>query len=137
MCYASRRFTPRSAKTFLDNSLAALVTETRMRWKLLIIAAFVAAFIGAGAVAAIAHLAAAPGREVGEAAPLSLLAPLSSITFASIFVYRHTARRRSVQAMATALLAGILTLAALLAGSMLTRGPIETAPTPAPASSNS
>lgn len=112
--------------------------ETRMRWKLLVTAAVVAAFIGAGAVTAIAHLAATPGREIGEAAPLSLLAPLASITFAGIFVYRHTARRRSIQAMATALLAVILTLAALLAGSLLSRErPVETAPTPAPAAGNS
>jgi uncharacterized membrane protein len=111
-----------------------------MRWKLLIIASLTAAIVGTGAAAAAARFLAGAGDasdRPGAAAAAGLLAPLVSITFASIFVYRHTARRRSVQAMATALLAAVLTLAALLAGSLLWGGrTLETAPTQTPAAGN-
>jgi len=112
-----------------------------MRWKLLITAALAAALAGAGTTAALAHFtagAAGGSGAAGVAAPAGLLAPLAFIAFASIFVYRHTARRRSIQAMATALLAAVLTLAALLAGSLLWRQwRVETAPTRSPSASNS
>jgi hypothetical protein len=112
-----------------------------MRWKLLFTAALAAALAGAGMIVVVARLLAAPAGDfggTGAAAVASLLAPLASITFASIFVYRHTARRRSIQAMATALLAAALTLAALLASSLLWRDrAVETAPTQSPSASNS
>ncbi|HEX8116857.1 MAG TPA: hypothetical protein VF521_06265, partial [Pyrinomonadaceae bacterium] len=57
------------------------------------------------------------------AAALSLLLPLAAIVYAAVFVYRHTARRRQVQAAATALLASILTLAALALVPALTGSP--------------
>ncbi|HYY98455.1 MAG TPA: hypothetical protein VE642_07690, partial [Pyrinomonadaceae bacterium] len=53
------------------------------------------------------------------AAALALAAPVACVVFASVFVYRHTARRRTLQAAATALLASLLTLTALLLGSLL------------------
>jgi hypothetical protein len=107
-----------------------------MRWKLLIAASLLAALAGVGAVAAVARLVSGePGGVAGAAAPASLLAPVASIVFASVFVYRHTARRRKAQAMATALLAGVLTLAALLAGSLVSpRAAVEITPTPSPPS---
>lgn len=107
-----------------------------MRWKLLIAASLLAALAGAGAVAAVARFASAPpGGGAGAAASAGLLAPAAAIVFASVFVYRHTARRRTIQAMATALLAGVLTLAALLAGSILSSGAaVEITPTPSPPS---
>jgi hypothetical protein len=103
-----------------------------MRWKLLIAASLLAAIVGAGACLLAAHflLGASPAR--GWAATAVLLLPLGAIAAASVFVYRHTARRRSLQAMATALLASLLTLTALLAGSLLLHRP---APYAAPAES--
>ena len=89
-----------------------------MRWKLLIAASLLATLIGAGAALVITHFAL--GVEGRAVAPLWLLMltlalPLAAITVATIFVYRHTSRRRALQAAATALLSITLTLAALLA----------------------
>ena len=89
-----------------------------MRWKLLIAASLLAATVGAGAVLAVTYFAlgAAPS-EVPPAWLLAVvvLAPLGATAYAAVFVYRHTARRRTLQAAATALVAIALTLAALLA----------------------
>jgi hypothetical protein len=105
-----------------------------LRWKLLIVASSLAFVVGTGAcVAAVRLLAARGGGALTPwAAALVLLAPLASVTYASIFVYRHTARRRALQAAATALLASMLTLAALLVGSLLTnsRAPEFLQPSP-------
>lgn len=105
-----------------------------MRWKLLIAASLLAAAAGAGALYAAWYFLLAPwgGREAPLwAAGLSLLAPLGAITFAAVFVYRHTARRRQLQAAATALLASILTLAALTLVPILTGRPApELLPSP-------
>ena len=107
-----------------------------MRWKLLIAASLLAAAAGAGAFYAAWHYLLAPwgGREAPLwAAGLSLLAPLGAITFAAVFVYRHTARRRALQAAATALLASLLALAALTLGPVLMGRPApELLPTPPP-----
>lgn len=96
-----------------------------MRWKLLIVASLLAAIAGAGACFAAGYFLLAPGRSV--VAPFwglaALLVPLAAITYACVFVYRHTARRRTLQAAATALLALLLTLTALLVVSVLTRRP--------------
>lgn len=85
-----------------------------MRWKLLLIASLVASLAGAGGSLALAHwLIHAPFhfRTPPPALFGTLIAPLAAITYASIFVYRHTARQRKLQAAATALLSIILTLA--------------------------
>jgi hypothetical protein len=89
-----------------------------MRWKLLIAASLLAATVGAGAVLVANYFAL--GGPPGEAPPAWLLAvvvlaPLGATAYAAVFVYRHTARRRTLQAAATALVAITLTLAALLA----------------------
>jgi hypothetical protein len=95
-----------------------------LRWKLLIAAPLAAAAVGAGVCAAVARMLARPGGAPAAtwAVGLALLAPLASVIYASVFVYRHTARRRTLQAAATALLASLLTLTALLLGSLLTTG---------------
>ena len=95
-----------------------------MRWKLLILASLVAATAGAGACFAAARFLLAPTHGLAQAgwvAAAALVVPLAATTFASVFVYRHTARRRALQAAATALLAALLTLTALLVGSLITR----------------
>jgi hypothetical protein len=63
----------------------------------------------------------------------ALLVPIAAVAAASIFVYRHTARRRRLQAMLTALLASILTLTILLLNSVLYTKPAPaTPPVPVP-----
>ena len=95
-----------------------------MRWKLLIAASLLAAAAGAGVCYGAAYFLLAPGaRPPAWAAAAALLAPLGAITYASIFVYRHTPRRRQLQAAATALLASLLTLAALTLGSVFRTRP--------------
>ena len=96
-----------------------------MRWKLLIAASLLAAAAGAGSCYAAARYlppALGPGSR-GWVAALSLLVPLGATAFAAVFVYRHTARRRTLQAAATALLASLLTLTALTLGSVLSGRP--------------
>jgi hypothetical protein len=105
-----------------------------LRWKLLIVAPVLAALVGAGACATAARLLSTHGGGALSvwAAVSALVAPLACVVYASIFVYRHTARRRMLQAAATALLASTLTLAALLLGSLLTnvRAPELIQPSP-------
>ena len=105
-----------------------------MRWKLLIAASLLSAAAGAGAFYATWYFLLAPRGGRGAplwAAALSLLAPLGAITYAAVFVYRHTARRRQLQAAATALLASIITLAVLTLVPVLTGGPApELIPSP-------
>ena len=95
-----------------------------MRWKLLIVASLLAFVVGTGVCVAIVRFLTARGGGAlsAWAAVAALLAPIACIIYASVFVYRHTARRRTLQAAATALLASLLTLAALLLGSLITRG---------------
>ncbi len=109
-----------------------------MRWKLLIAASLLAATVGAGAVLVATYFAL--GGPPGEVPPawllaVAVLAPLAATTFAAVFVYRHTARRRTLQAAATALLAALLTLAALLFLPRLL-APRPTPPTDAPPTKN-
>ena len=93
-----------------------------MRWKLLIIASLLAAVVGTGACFVAAYFLLDPARaraSLGWIAAATLLVPLAATTYVGIFVYRHTARRRALQATATVLLALLLTLTALLLGSLL------------------
>src|ERR1044072_3330150 len=105
-----------------------------MRWKLLLIASLLATLVGAGATLGIViGILGSPARYTApDMAVLgTLLIPVAAITFASIFVYRHTARRRKLQAMATALLAIILTLSIFILSSTLTSKSVpETLPVP-------
>jgi hypothetical protein len=106
-----------------------------LRWKLLIVASLLASVVGTGACALLVRLLAAPGggAQPAWAAAAALAAPVACVVYAGIFVYRHTARRRTLQAAATALLASALTLAALLVGSLLTQGRAPELLQPSPA----
>jgi hypothetical protein len=107
-----------------------------LRWKLLTVASLLAALVGAGACFAVTRYL--PGMVMGNAqtawvAAATIIVPVAAITYSSVFVYRHTARRRALQAAATALLAALLTLTALLLGSLLARRPAhELLPSTAP-----
>jgi hypothetical protein len=93
-----------------------------LRWKLLIAASLLAATAGVGTSYTAARFLLIPAFGFAPpawAAAVTLLAPpLGAITYASVFVYRHTARRRALQAAAIALLASLLTLAALTLSSL-------------------
>jgi len=101
-----------------------------MRLKLVVGASLLAALIGAGSSIAIVYVTfsslkaiSAPGLIAGA----SFLLPVIAIVLASIFVYRHTARRRKLQAMLTALVALVLTLCIFMVASILSarRAPKE------------
>jgi hypothetical protein len=97
-----------------------------LRLKLLIVASLLAAVVGAGSCFAVAFFLLAPTKNVAPplwAAAASLIVPLAATVYATIFVYRHTSRRRVLQAAATALLALLLTLTALLLCSTLNGRP--------------
>jgi uncharacterized membrane protein len=100
-----------------------------MRLKLVIIAALLAAVAGAGSSIALVLgvLAAKSLSNPGLLAASTFLLPIAAIAFASVFVYRHTARRRRLQAFLTALLATLLTLSIFMLTSVLTSrtGPTE------------
>jgi len=73
-----------------------------MRVKLLIIASLLASLLGSGLAVLIAWTLALT--------PLAVFALLATTAAACIFVYRHTARRRALQAMLTALFTTVFVL---------------------------
>ena len=93
-----------------------------MRLKLVLAASVLAAIVGAGTCIALVlgvfslKALSSPGLLVAS----TLLLPIATIAFASIFVYRHTARRRKLQAFLTAIIAIILTLAFFITAAILT-----------------
>jgi purine-cytosine permease-like protein len=102
-----------------------------MRLKLVVIVSLLAAIVGAGSCIALVlgifslRALSNPGLLVAS----TFLLPLAAIIFASIFVYRHTARRRRLQAFLTVVLATLLTLALFIVASILSarRNPSEPA----------
>jgi hypothetical protein len=93
-----------------------------MRLKLVLIASLIAAIAGAGSSVAIVLAVFAPLKPVSSPGLLvssTFLLPVAAITFASIFVYRHTARRRKLQALLAAMLATLLSLGLFLLASIL------------------
>lgn len=103
-----------------------------MRWKLLFIASLLAAVVGAGGPLLTALFLSGPNAMLkipGLFVVGSLIVPLAATTYASIFVYRHTARRRSLQAILAALISIVLTLTVIIAGSAFL-GKQLPAPTP-------
>ena len=93
-----------------------------MRLKLVIIASLLAAIVGAGSCIALVLgvFAVKPWSNPGLLVTSTLLLPIAAIIFASIFVYRHTARRRKLQAFLTATLSTLLTLTLFIAATILT-----------------
>jgi hypothetical protein len=93
-----------------------------VRWKLLIITSFVAALVNAGAVRSLAYWTAEtrtpPGAMHRGVIASVAIVPLVITALACIFVYRHTARRRKLQAALTALFALMATLIAIFAARM-------------------
>ena len=102
-----------------------------MRLKLVFAASALAAIVGAGSCVALvlgvfsAKALSSPGLLVFS----TLLLPVAAIVFAAIFVYRHTARRRKLQAFLTTLIATLLTLLLLVVASILSARMAPTEPT--------
>ena len=101
-----------------------------MRLKLVLISSLIAALVGAGAAAAIiisVFSSLKPITRPGLVVVLTYLLPLTAILLASIFVYRHTARRRKLQAILTATLSILLTILIFIIASIVTarRAPIN------------
>jgi hypothetical protein len=93
-----------------------------MRPKLVFGVSLLAALLGAGSCIGIVFGVFSSFNPVGRPSLFvagTLLLPLAAIVFGSIFVYRHTARRRKLQAFITAVLATILTLSLLVAATIL------------------
>ncbi len=103
-----------------------------MRLKLVFIASLLAAIIGAGTSIAIILAVFSTLRPVTSPSLMvlaTLLLPLATCLLAAVFVYRHTARRRKLQAVMTALLSILLSLAAFIVASIVT-APTEPWPPP-------
>jgi predicted anti-sigma-YlaC factor YlaD len=94
-----------------------------MRLKLVIISSLIAANLGTGiAIGIILFVFSSlePIARPGLVVFSTYLLPILTTLLASIFVYRHTARRRRLQAALTAIIALLLTLALFLGASILT-----------------
>jgi hypothetical protein len=97
-----------------------------MRWKLLILVVLAATIAGFGGWAAVTIAVFGSAKPLAHA-PLwllvSLIIPIFFVFFSAFFVYRHTSRRRKLQATLTAIVVAILTLAmyALFAVNLLSR----------------
>jgi hypothetical protein len=97
-----------------------------MRLKLVFIASIIGALTGAGTAVAIIlaifsslNPIASPGILLGAI----FLLPLTTCLLAAVFVYRHTARRRKLQAFLTAVLAISLSLATFIVAFFVTSRP--------------
>lgn len=93
-----------------------------MRWKLLFIVSIAAGFIAcalwSGLVIGLFGSARALGRNDWLLVS-SALVPLGVATYAGVFVYRHTSRRRKTQALITAVLALFFTAGTYLVASQI------------------
>jgi hypothetical protein len=94
-----------------------------MRLKLVFISSLVAAAVGAGSSIAIilsVFSSLKPIRTPGLLVLAIFLLPAGATLLAAIFIYRHTARRRKLQAALTVIISLILTIAFFLIGSTVT-----------------
>ncbi len=85
-----------------------------MRWKLLLPASLLAALAGALGVAGVSYLIdsfAAANSMPRLLALVRLLPAVAVMTYGAMFVYRHTARRRKLQAALTVVCSIMLLLA--------------------------
>lgn len=102
-----------------------------MRLKLVFAASVLAALVGAGSCIALV-LGVFSAKALSSPSLLvfsTLLLPVATIVFGAIFVYRHTARRRKLQALLTTLIATLLTLALFVLASILSSRIAPTEPT--------
>jgi hypothetical protein len=94
-----------------------------MRLKLVLISSLTAAIVGSGSAVAIILVVFSSLKPISAPGLLVIstyLLPTLATLLASIFVYRHTARRRKLQAVLTAMLTLTLTIAIFVLASVLT-----------------
>jgi hypothetical protein len=104
-----------------------------MRLKLVFIASLLATAVGAGSAIAIVLFVFSSLESIkspGLIVAATYLLPALAMLYASVFVYRHTARRRKLQAVLTALVSLVLTLTVFVVASMLTSRPAPEQPPP-------
>jgi hypothetical protein len=102
-----------------------------MRLKLVLISSLIAAIAGAGAATAIIVSVSSSLNPITRPGVLifsTYLLPVAAILLASIFVYRHTARRRKLQAALTTILSILLTILILIIASIATARRTPTQP---------
>ena len=88
-----------------------------MRWKLVLATSLAAAILGCGLWSAYAIGIFGSARTMARSDSkllLSLIVPLAVTAFAATFIYRHTAKRRKLQALITTILTLVLTAATYL-----------------------
>ncbi|SRR5260370_23480823 len=93
-----------------------------MRWKLLVLVSLVAALLALGLWSALAIAGFGSARVLARSDWLlvsSFLIPLGVATYAGVFVYRHTARRRKTQAVFSVLLTLFLSVGTYLVASQV------------------
>ena len=93
-----------------------------MRWKLVVVTSLTAAVVACGLWSTLAIGIFGSARAMARSDSIllgSLILPLSITTFASFFIYRHTARKRKTQAVITVLLAFMFTPIAYIAAWIL------------------
>jgi uncharacterized protein YybS (DUF2232 family) len=91
-----------------------------MRWKLLVLVSFVAAVLALGLWSAIIIAVFGSARILAQNDWLllcSLVIPLGVTAYAGLFVYRHTAKRRKLQAVIAIVLVLLLTAVTYLIAS--------------------
>ena len=106
-----------------------------MRLKLVLMSSLIAAVAGAGAATGIilsVFSSLNPITRPGILVVSTYLLPIGAVLLASVFVYRHTARRRKLQAILTATLSLLLTILIFIVASIVTarRVPVEPQPRP-------
>ena len=104
-----------------------------MRLKLVFISSLVAATVGTGSSIAIilfVFSSLQPITTPGLVVLATFLLPAGATLLATIFVYRHTARRRKLQAALAVIISLILTIAFFLTGSIVTSRTSPVVPQP-------
>ena len=106
-----------------------------MRLKLVFLSSMLAALVGAGSSIAIiisVFSSLSPMTTPGLVVLSTFLLPVLTVLLATIFVYRHTARRRKLQAALTTIIALLLTIAVFVLASVYTarREPFPPQPSP-------
>jgi hypothetical protein len=94
-----------------------------MRLKLIVVVSLLAAIIGSGTsigVILAAFSSLKPIRTPGLLVLSTFLLPVVTVLLAATFVYRHTARRRKVQALLTTILSILLSLLFFILASVWT-----------------
>jgi heme/copper-type cytochrome/quinol oxidase subunit 3 len=94
-----------------------------MRLKLIIFTSLLAALFGSGASIAIVLGVFSSLKSLNTPGPLVLatfLLPIGAIVWSTVFVYRHTARRRKLQAFLTVVLGLIFAFGAFAAAIAIT-----------------